>query len=72
MPYRWVSSKDVDEAVVVIMNAIDEGGEFPDWLRRTVQGAIDDSDPVHVRYFFDEVKKFAPSSLKLFEETPVM
>lgn len=72
MPYKWVSNKDVDEAVVVIMNTLEEGKEFPEWLRRTLQGAIDDSDPAYVRYFYDQVKKFAPSSLKMFGETPVV
>ncbi|TAJ43921.1 hypothetical protein [Methanofollis fontis] len=72
MPYRWTSNQDVDEAVVVIMNALEEGGAFPEWLRRTLQAAIDDSDPAYVRYFYDEIKKFAPKSLKLFGETPVV
>ncbi|WP_342676442.1 hypothetical protein [Methanofollis sp. UBA420] len=72
MPYRWVSRKDVDEAIVVIMNTMEEEEVFPEWLRRTIQAAIDDSDPEYVRYFYDEVKRFAPVSLKLFGETPVV
>jgi hypothetical protein len=72
MPYRWVSRKDVDEAIVVIMNTMEGGEEFPEWLRRTIQAAIDDSDPEYVRYFYDEAKRFAPVSLKLFGETPVV
>ncbi|WP_298665854.1 hypothetical protein [uncultured Methanofollis sp.] len=72
MPYRWKSRKDVDEAIVVIMNTMEGEGEFPEWLRRTIQAAIDDSEPEYVRYFYDEVKRFAPVSLKLFGETPVV
>lgn len=72
MPYRWVSRKDVDEAIVVIMNTMEEEEVFPEWLRRTIQAAIDDSNPEYVRYFYDEVKRFAPVSLKLFGETPVV
>ncbi|MDD4254280.1 MAG: hypothetical protein PHP59_02770 [Methanofollis sp.] len=72
MPYRWISRKDVDEAIVVIMNTMEEEEVFPEWLRRTIQAAIDDSDPEYVRYFYDEVKRFAPVSLKLFGETPVV
>ncbi|WP_067051574.1 hypothetical protein [Methanofollis ethanolicus] len=72
MPYRWRSRKDVDEAIVVIMNTMEEEEVFPEWLRRTIQAALDDSDPEYVRYFYDEVKRFAPVSLKLFGETPVV
>lgn len=72
MPYRWKSRKDVDEAIVVIMNTLEDEEVFPEWLRRTIQAAIDDSEPEYVRYFYDEVKRFAPVSLKLFGETPVV
>jgi hypothetical protein len=72
MPYRWKSRKDVDEAIVVIMNTMEGEEEFPEWLRRTIQAALDDSEPEYVRYFYDEVKRFAPVSLKLFGETPVV
>ncbi|MDT8357111.1 MAG: hypothetical protein RQ758_01260 [Methanomicrobiaceae archaeon] len=68
MPYRWTKKVDADEAVVVIMNSLDEKGAIPDWLRRTVQQAIWDSDPAITRYFFEELKKYAPTALKYFEE----
>jgi hypothetical protein len=68
MPYRWTKKVDADEAVVVIMNSLDEKEEMPDWLRRTVQQAIWDSDPAITRYFFAELKKYAPTTLKYFEE----
>lgn len=68
MPYRWYNKIDADESIVVIMNSLDENEELPDWLRRTVQQAIYDSDNEIVRYFFDELKKYAPTTLKYFEE----
>ncbi|QYZ77937.1 hypothetical protein E2N92_00095 [Methanofollis formosanus] len=70
MPYRWTSRRDVDETVVVVMNSVEEEGTLPEWLRRTIQGSIDTSDPQYVRYFYDEVKRHVPTALKLFEESP--
>ncbi|MBP2145039.1 hypothetical protein J2129_000493 [Methanofollis sp. W23] len=70
MPYRWTSRRDVDETVVVVMNSVEEEGTLPEWLRRTVQGSIDLSDPQYVRYFYDQVKSHVPTALKLFEESP--
>jgi hypothetical protein len=68
MAYRWKNKIEADEAVVVIMNSLDEKEELPDWLTRTVQAAIYDSKPEYVRYFYDELKKHAPTAVKYFEE----
>jgi hypothetical protein len=68
MPYRWKKKVDVDETVVVIMNVLDQNPELPNWLVNTVYGAIRDSDPAMVKYFYAEVKRFKPTALKYFEE----
>ena len=68
MGYRWKSKTDVDEAVVVIMNSLDEQEMLPQWLMRTIQQSIDDSAPEYVKYFYEEVAKFAPNALKYFED----
>lgn len=67
MPYRWRKKVDVDEAVVVIKNSLDAGPDLPNWLIATILGSIADSPPEMAGYFFDEVKKYAPSALKYFE-----
>jgi hypothetical protein len=67
MPYRWKKNIDVDETVVVIKNCLDNDPELPHWLFETIKGAIADSDPKFTQYFFKEVKKYAPSALKVFE-----
>ena len=67
MGYRWKSKTDVDEAVVVLMNSIDEGG-LPAWLVRTVEQSIDDSDPEFVTYFFKEVQKHSPKAFGILED----
>ena len=67
MPYRWNKKVDVEEAVVVIMNVLDKNQDLPNWLIATLNGSITDSDKKMVRYFFDEVKKYAPAALKYFE-----
>lgn len=69
MGYRWKNKTDVDEAVVVIMNSLDENELLPQWLMRTIQQSIDDSNPEYVKYFYEEVEKFAPTALKFFEDT---
>jgi len=51
MPYRWNDRKDVDEAIVVVMNTVDQGQEIRGWLMRTMQQAIYDSDPPTCRVF---------------------
>ncbi|NYT05529.1 MAG: hypothetical protein GKC04_04040 [Methanomicrobiales archaeon] len=68
MAYRWKNNLDVEEAVVVLMNSLDENAEIPGWLRRTIQQAVYDSDPQYVRRFFSEMKHHAPESLKYFED----
>jgi hypothetical protein len=67
MPYRWVKNVDVDEAVVVIMNSLDEKSELPQWLVRTIQQSIEDSEPKFVKYFFEELGKYAPKAMISFE-----
>jgi hypothetical protein len=68
MPYRWTKKMDVDETIVVIKNSLDEKSELPNWLIRTINGAITDSDPELGKYFFKEVKKYAPTAMKYFEK----
>lgn len=67
MPYRWKRRVDVDETVVVIKNVLDESPDLPDWLLRTIHGAITDSAPELGTYFFKEVKRYAPAAMKYFE-----
>lgn len=67
MPYRWNKKIDVDEAVVVIMNVLDKNPDLPNWLLSTLNGSIADSDKKLDKYFFEELKKNAPSALKYFE-----
>ena len=67
MPYRWKKKVDVDEAVVVIKNSLDANPELPNWLITTILGSIADSDPELSKYFFKEIRKFAPTALKYFE-----
>ncbi|HUU75276.1 MAG TPA: hypothetical protein VMW63_04210 [Methanoregulaceae archaeon] len=68
MPYRWNKKLDVDETVVVIMNVLDKNQQLPNWLINTVVAALRGSDPAMARYFFGEVRKFAPAAMKYFEE----
>jgi hypothetical protein len=68
MAYRWKKNVDVDEAVVVLMNSLDDEGDVASWLKRTIQQSINDSEAEYVRYFFAEIKKHAPASLKYFED----
>jgi hypothetical protein len=67
LPYRWKKNVDVDETVVVIKNVLDNEPELPAWLVCTINGSIADSDPKFTKYFFNEVKKYAPGALKFFE-----
>jgi hypothetical protein len=67
MPYRWKRKVDVDETVVVIKNCLDASPELPNWLIVTILGSIADSAPDLGRYFFEEMKKYAPSALNYFE-----
>ena len=67
MPYRWKKNVDVDETVVIIMNVLDKNPDLPDWLIATINGSVADSDKKFTRYFFEELKKHAPSALKYFE-----
>jgi hypothetical protein len=68
MPYRWKNKIDVDETVVVIMNVLEKQSDLPNWLVNTIYGSIRDSDPAMTKYFYQEVKKFAPATMKYFEE----
>lgn len=66
MSYRWNNGQDVDEAVVVVMNTLDQDQEIQGWLLRTLQQAIDESDPQLVQYFFVELERHRPEALKYF------
>ncbi|MHC1627043.1 MAG: hypothetical protein ACXQTN_06875 [Methanoculleaceae archaeon] len=68
MPYRWTRDRDAEEAVVTVMNVLDEEDGIPEWLLRTLRQAITDSDPECVRHFFDEVREHVPEALKFFGE----
>ena len=68
MGYRWKNKTDVDEAVVVVMNSLDESDILPNWLVRTIQQSIEDSDPEYVKYFYKEVGQHAPAGMKFFED----
>ncbi|HRD26599.1 MAG TPA: hypothetical protein PLA39_10040 [Methanoculleus sp.] len=66
VPYRWNSRRDVDEAVVVVMNTMDSEHEIGGWLMETLQGAINDSDPELVKHFFSELEQHRPEALRYF------
>ncbi len=68
MPYRWKDKTDVDEAVVVVMNTMDQNQEIKGWLSRTLQQAINDSDQELSRYFFAEVERYTPAALPYFQK----
>ncbi|HON81001.1 MAG TPA: hypothetical protein PLN56_04275 [Methanoregulaceae archaeon] len=68
MPYRWNKKVDVDETIVVIKNVLDKETELPNWLVNAIYGAIRDSDPAMAKYFYEGVKKYAPTAMKYFEE----
>ncbi len=68
MVYRWNDRKDVDEAVVVVMNTLDAGQEVRGWLMRTMQQAIYDSDPELASYFFRELEQHRPAALRYFRK----
>jgi len=68
MGYRWTNRTDVDEAVVVVMNSLDEDGTIPGWLSKTINQSIKDSDADYGRYFFEQVRQNAPAALKYFAE----
>jgi hypothetical protein len=68
MPYRWKDTKDVDEAVVVVMNTMDQEHEVKGWLMRTIEQAVTDSDPALSQYFFAELERHRPEALKYFQK----
>lgn len=68
MAYKWKSRTEVDEAVVVVMNSMDKGPDLSPWLFRTIQAAIDDSDPEFGTYFLQEIKIHAPEAMRWFLE----
>lgn len=71
MPYRWKKKVDVDETIVVIKNVLDNQSDLPNWLVNTIYGAIRDSDPAMTKYFYTEVKRYVPATMKYFEEGSV-
>jgi hypothetical protein len=68
MPYRWNDKTDVDEAVVVVMNTMDQNQEIKGWLTRTIQQAVNDSPPELSQYFFQELERHRPQALKYFQK----
>jgi len=68
MGYRWKNKIDVDEAVVTIMNTLDKDESMPNWLIKTINQSIKDSDPDMGTYFFMELKKHAPLGIRYFED----
>ena len=69
MPYIWRSENEVDETIVVIRNQLDHEPELPPWLTSTVNAAIADSDKPFSDYFSREVKRWAPGTVRYFEES---
>ena len=69
MGYRWKNKQEVDEAVVVVMNSLDNEGGLREWLVRTLKQSIADSNPELGKYFYDGIKRHAPSAMKYFEAT---
>jgi hypothetical protein len=67
MGYRWKNKQEVDEAVVVVMNSLDNEGTLKGWLVRTLKQSIADSDPALGKYFYEEIKNHASGALKYFE-----
>jgi hypothetical protein len=67
MGYRWKNKTDVDEAIVVIMNSLDQSEILPGWLVHTIQQSIDDSDPEYVKYFYEQIGEHAPAGMKFFQ-----
>ncbi|WP_048113134.1 hypothetical protein [Methanoculleus sp. MH98A] len=59
----------MDEAVVVVMNTLDRGQEIHGWLMRTLQQAINDSDPQLAEHFFAELEQHRPEALRYFRKT---
>jgi len=66
VPYRWNNRKDVDEAVVVVLNTMDSDQEIEGWLIHTLEEAINDSDPELVKHFFNELERHRPEALRYF------
>lgn len=67
MGYRWKTKQETDEAVVVVMNSLDEEGTLSEWLVRTLKQSIADSDPEYGKYFYEEIREHAPKAMKYFE-----
>jgi GH25 family lysozyme M1 (1,4-beta-N-acetylmuramidase) len=68
MPYRWNDRQDADEAVVVVMNTLDQNQEIRGWLVRTIQQAANDSDPALAEHFFKELERHRPEALRYFQK----
>ncbi|MDN7023899.1 hypothetical protein FGU65_03155 [Methanoculleus sp. FWC-SCC1] len=68
MPYRWNDKTDVDEAIVVVMNTMDQNQEIKGWLTRTIQQAVNDSPPELSQYFFREIERHRPQALIYFQK----
>jgi hypothetical protein len=68
MLYRWKNGQDVDEAVVVVMNTLDQDQEIQGWLLHTLQQVIDESDLQLAQYFFVELEQHRPEALGFFRK----
>ncbi|MCC7555410.1 MULTISPECIES: hypothetical protein [Methanoculleus] len=51
------------------MNTLDRGQEIHGWLMRTLQQAINDSDPQLAEHFFAELEQHRPEALRYFRKT---
>ncbi len=71
MPHGWKTKIDVDQTVVVVKDFLDKGPELPDWLLGSINRTIWESDPALGKYFFEEIKKYAPAAMKYFEKGAV-
>ncbi len=67
MGYRWKNKIDVDEAIVVVMNSLDQSKDLPGWLVHTIQQSIGDSDPEYVKYFYEQIGEHAPAAVEFFQ-----
>ncbi|MDO9539457.1 MAG: hypothetical protein Q7J09_05580 [Methanocalculus sp.] len=66
MAYKWKNRIEVDEAIVVMMNSLSKSPDLSPWLVRTIQAAIDDSDPSLGKYFLEQVRMHAPNAGRWF------
>lgn len=66
MAYTWKNRIEVDEAIVVVMNSMEKNPDLSPWLVRTIQAAIDDSEPSLRKYFLEQLRIYAPNASRWF------